>query len=252
VTCSGGGGAPPNNTLTEQAPPDIAGWRGVLRGRRGLHPGALSEAMPVEDHSIRTRSAFAAQEPLVWMNHDESRRIVDARSATPIRMARAPSVVSSWYLTAGEAITPGRFRAVTEPTGDMEANSTEPSGPSPPERACSREARRQAPRLRRIPGFQGRRSLSPAKGSAIGRTQGAFHQESSPRGWTWPGKPRQIMTTRRVSPVHRLFPSCGEGALAFLSHSSPALTRQGGARLGRRECDRLDNRNICTAPAASP
>jgi hypothetical protein len=40
---------------------------------------------------------------------------------------------------------PGRFRAVPEPT-------------------------------------EGRRSLSPAKGAAIGRTQGAFHQGSSPEG----------------------------------------------------------------------
>jgi hypothetical protein len=59
-------------------------WRLVLRRRRGLHPDAapLDQARPVQDHSIRTRSAFAAQEPLVWMRHDESRRIAE-REALP-------------------------------------------------------------------------------------------------------------------------------------------------------------------------
>jgi len=126
------------------------------------------------------------------MNHDESRRIA--------REERYPDPNGSRTfchelvdLIAGEAILPGRLRAVPEPT-------------------------------------EGRRSLSPAKGSAIGRTQGAFHQGSSPRGWTWPGKPRQIMTTRRVSPVHRLFPSCGEGALAFFVPLEPCSDEAGRSK----------------------
>jgi hypothetical protein len=53
VTCSGGGGAPPNDTLTEQAPPDIAGWRGVLSFAdvEVCTPApSLDQARPVEDH----------------------------------------------------------------------------------------------------------------------------------------------------------------------------------------------------------
>jgi hypothetical protein len=131
---------------------------------------------------IRARSAFAAQEPPSWMRHDESRRIVD-REALP-RPAWFAHLLS-W------ARGPGGWRGRRA-------------------RALSRRDRthrgRQAPRLRRLPGFQGRRSLSPTKGSAIGRTQGAFHQGSSPRGRIWPGKPRQILTARRVNSCPQVVP----------------------------------------------
>jgi hypothetical protein len=157
VTCSGGVGSPPDNTLTEQAPPDIAGWRGDLHGRRGLHPGApfwgQASRNPSESGPDRLSPHRSLPAGCVTTNRDVSsteKRYPDPHgSRTFCRGLVDPA--------AGEAVVPGRFRAATEPT-------------------------RQTPRLRRLPGFQGRRSLSPAKGSAIGRTQGAFHQGSSPRG----------------------------------------------------------------------
>jgi hypothetical protein len=72
---------------------------------------------------------------------------------------------------------------------------------------------------------EGRRSLSPAKGSAIGRTQGAFHQGELSEGLnlarqaeTDPDRPEgEILSTSCSHPVEKeLSP--------FLSCQDPALT----------------------------
>jgi len=142
VTCSGGVGSPPDNTLTEQAPPDIAGWRGDLHGRRGLHPGAPSGARPVESHrnqgQIGFRRTGASQ-------LDASRRIATyrrPRSATPTRMVRAPFVVGSWTRRLERPSCPGAFAPRPNPPARHPACAGRPAS-----RAAARFPPRRGPRL---------------------------------------------------------------------------------------------------------
>lgn len=159
------------------------------------------------------------------------------RSATPIQTARAPSVMSSWTRRLERPPRPGAFAPRPNPPGTWRTTRQSRVEPPPPERACSREARRQTPCLRRPPGFQGRRSPSPAKGSAIGRTQGAFHQRELPEGLnlarqaeTDPDRP-EVRSCPQVVPIlwrrtSRLFCPAQDPALTSRVEQGPGHWRQ--------------------------
>jgi len=171
------------------------------------------------------------------MRRDESRHTIDGEALPRIQMARAPSVMSSWTRRLERPPRPGAFAPRPNPPGTWRTTRQSRVEPPPPERACSREARRQAPRLRRSPSFQGRRSPSPAKGSAIGRTQGAFHQGDLPEGLklarqaeTDPGRP-EVRSCPQVVPIlwrrtSRLLCPAQDPALTSKVEQGPGHWRQ--------------------------
>jgi hypothetical protein len=130
---------------------------------------------------IRARSAFAAQEPPSWMRHDESRRIVD-REALP-RPAWFAHLLS-WARGPG-GWRGRRARALSRRDRTHRARHPACAG-CPASRAAARFPPRRGPRL-----------AAPKVLSII---------RSSPRGWIWLGKPRQILTARRVSPCPQVVP----------------------------------------------
>jgi len=92
-------------------------------------------------------------------------RLLAPRLVTPTRVARTPSVASSW--PAGWR---GRPRRVCDTHTGYELTR----------RACLRETRRRETRLRGA-SWQGRLLRSSAKRSALGCAQGAFRREPLPR-----------------------------------------------------------------------
>jgi len=125
-------------------------------------------------------------------------RLLAPKLVTPTRVARTPSVASSW--AAGWR---GRPRRVCETHTCYELTR----------RACLRETRRRETCLRGI-SQQGRLQRSSAKRSALGCTQGAFHR--GPLSWgmrTASGEPcTASLIPWRVGVIHRLFPACGDRA----------------------------------------
>lgn len=100
--------------------------------------------------------------------------------------------------TTGEVAASGRFRAASEPTGDMEDNPTEPGGAStsrtsllsrspPPDALLAQVARLPGPPL-----------AFPREGVRDWPHPRCFPSGGAPRG-AGPGsaKPRQILTARR-------------------------------------------------------
>jgi len=196
VTCAGGDGSPPN----------IAGWHDHLADVEVCTPAPP----PGPGQSKRIGSGPDRLSPhrnlRSELNHDESRSIVDRRGATPTRMARTPSVVSSWTRRLEKPPRPGAFAPCPNPPGIWRTTRQSRVEPPAPERTCSREIRCQAPRLRGPPGFQGRRSPSPAKGSAIGRTQGAFHHGELPEGLNLARQAEADPDRPRVGPCPQVVP----------------------------------------------
>jgi hypothetical protein len=85
-------------------------------------------------------------------------------SIIPIRLARTPSVVSSWSHRLERPIP----RALSR-------RSRAHPGLGSPSQTCFREARCRAPRFRKASGQRARISRSPAKRTAIRGAQGVFH-----------------------------------------------------------------------------
>jgi len=120
VTCAGGDGSPPN----------IAGWHDhladveVCTPAPPLGPGQSKRIGSGPDRLSPHRNLRSE------LNHDESRSIVDRRGATPTRMARTPSVVSSWTRRLEKPPRPGAFAPCPNPPGICEDNPTKSGGAS--------------------------------------------------------------------------------------------------------------------------
>lgn len=119
VTCAGGDGSPPN----------IAGWHDHLADVEVCTP-----APPLgPGQSKRMESGPDRLSP----HRSSSLRCVATNRDTSSMEKRYPNPDGSRTFcrelvdpTAGEAAASGRFRATSEPTGDMEDNPTKPGGTS--------------------------------------------------------------------------------------------------------------------------
>ena len=191
---AGFGPAPPSN---------VTRWRGVLAEPRqpsfdGSGPDRLS---PHRRPAMR-----ATLEETLWPGF------------TPIRLTWTPSVVSSRAPRLEKPMPQGARAPLPRSPGNGSATGRTGSGLEFPSRACSREARGPLPAcaVRALPGplhalpRDGEGRSAGSKVSSIQRSTSApAGSARKPEQRPWPAG--------GWTSIHRLFPSCGKGARAFLS-----------------------------------